>query len=85
MQHDTNSLWVLARTLLHAFCARGGHSSKFVQLWPMVTPVDRFCRTAATDLERALGDVLVKVLDDELKRYAPYSRHEDAAAVAALL
>ncbi len=85
MQYETNSLWVLARTLLHSFSARGGRRSKFEQLWAMVAPVDRFCRAATTDLEKALGDVMVKVLDEELRRYAPYSSHEDAAAVAELL
>lgn len=85
MQYDSDSLDVLARTLLHSFSARGGHQSKFAQLWPMVTCVDRFCRAATTKTEIALSEMMMRVLDEELRRYAPYSRHPDAAAVAELL
>lgn len=74
-----------ALKLLETFSMEKGPLRDFERYWPLVGPVNVFCESACTAIEKRMAKALLEALDAVLERTAVRSYDLNALAVAATL
>lgn len=85
MQVPAAHLLKLAEKLIEVFAQAGADDHAFGRYWRLVAALETFSGSVVWPFEEEMAKALRMALEGRLRRHAPHSIHDDAAATGVLL